>query len=63
MGGPEDIGLGSCLPEPHPSPQHHPLWLLKTILFLFLAALRGMWDLRSLSRDQTHTPCSGSAEF
>lgn len=24
--------------------------------------LRGMWDLTSLTRDQTHTPCMGSKE-
>ena len=29
-------------------------------LFSFLAALSGMWDLSSLTRDLTHTPCNGS---
>ena len=27
--------------------------------FLFLAALWGLWDLSSLTRDQAHAPCSG----
>ena len=27
---------------------------------LVLAVLRGIWDLSSLTRDQTHTPCIGS---
>ena len=27
---------------------------------LFSAALHSMWDLSSLTRDRTHTPCSGS---
>ena len=31
------------------------------ILF-FLAAQQGMQDLSSLTRDQTHVPCDGSAE-
>ena len=26
----------------------------------FLAMLHGMWDLSSLTRDQTHVPCIGS---
>ena len=30
-------------------------------LSLFLAALCSIWDLRSLTRDQTHAPCIGSA--
>ena len=30
--------------------------------FLFLTMPRGMWDLSSLTRDQTRVPCSGSAE-
>ena len=29
---------------------------------LFLAALHGMWDLSSLTRDRTCAPCIGSAE-
>ena len=28
----------------------------------FLAGLHSMWDLRSLTRDGTHTPCVRSAE-
>ena len=35
---------------------------LVTILLLFYALvfwLRGMWDLRSLTRDRTRTPCIG----
>ena len=31
-------------------------------LFIFLAASHNMWDLRSLTRNQTPAPCSGSAE-
>ena len=31
-------------------------------IFFFLAMLRGMWDLMSLTRDGTRAPCSGSAE-
>ena len=31
-------------------------------LGVFLAALHVMWDLNSLTRDQTHPPCSGSTE-
>ena len=33
--------------------------LLFYVLFLFFFWLRGMWDLSSLTRDQTHTPCIG----
>ena len=29
-------------------------------LFFFLAMLRSLWDLSSLSRDQTWVPCSGN---
>ena len=31
-------------------------------LFFFLVVLGNMWDLISLTRDQTYTPCSGSKE-
>ena len=31
-------------------------------LFFFLATPHGMWDLSSLTRDQTCAPCSGSTE-
>ena len=30
------------------------------LYFLFLAALVGLWDLCSLTRDQTHALCSGN---
>ena len=30
--------------------------------FFFLALPHSIWDLSSPTRDQTHTPCSGSAE-
>lgn len=30
-------------------------------LFSFLAALSGMWDLSSLTRDLAHTPCNREA--
>ena len=33
----------------------------KSELF-FLAAAQGKWDLSSITRDQTHTPCLGSEE-
>ena len=29
------------------------------LFFSFLTALRGMWDLSSLTRNQTHAPCVG----
>ena len=32
-------------------------WLL--LLLLFLPMLSGLWDLSSLTRDQTHAPCNG----
>ena len=34
--------------------------LLFYLILTFLAALRGMWDLSSPTRDRTHTPCIGS---
>ena len=30
--------------------------------YLFLVTLCSLWDLSSLTRDQTHGPCSGSTE-
>ena len=36
---------------------------LKTRILFCFAWLRGMWDLSSLTWDQTHTPCSGSVKF
>ena len=40
------------------------LLFLKTFtVFLFLAALGGMRDLSSPTRDRTHGPCIGSTEF
>ena len=39
------------------------LIILLCFLFLFFLAMpHGMWDLNPLIRDQTHTPCIGSAE-
>ena len=38
------------------------IFLFVTILFLFYVLVfwpGGMWDLRSLTRDGTHTPCIG----
>ena len=32
------------------------------ILTYLLVVLHDMWDLSSLTRDRTHTPCSGGAE-
>ena len=37
-------------------------FLKTTEISSFFFWLRGMRDLSSLTRDQTHTPCSGSAE-
>ena len=34
--------------------------VLDSFFFLFLASLCGMWDLSSLTKDQTLTPCIGS---
>ena len=31
--------------------------------FFFFAALHGMWDLSSLTKDRTHAPCRGSTEI
>ena len=36
--------------------------LLQNDFFFPLATLGGMWDLSSLTRDQTGAPCSGSTE-
>ena len=33
---------------------------LSFFFFFFLAMPRGMWDLSSWTRDQTHAPCSES---
>ena len=33
----------------------------KILLYIYLAVPGGIWDLSSLTRDQTHTPCIGSA--
>ena len=35
---------------------------LGIFFFFFLAALCSMWDLSSLTRDQTQAPCIGSME-
>ena len=35
---------------------------LRRLFFFFLATSRGMWDLSSLIRDQTHASCSGGME-
>ena len=34
----------------------------RQMLFNFLAAPRGTWDLSSPTRDRTHVPCIGSVE-
>ena len=34
------------------------LWVFLLLLFIFFDC--GMWDLSSLTRDQTHAPCTGS---
>ena len=38
------------------------VWFLVLFFAFFLATLRGMWDLSSLTRDWTHAPCGGSME-
>ena len=38
----------------------HPLFL--DLFFFVFVVLHGMWDLSSPTRDQTHTPCTGSLE-
>ena len=43
------------------SPHTSLSFLFVWIIFCFvLAVLRGTWDLSSLTRDRTHSPCSGS---
>ena len=37
-------------------------WILCSFSFFFCHAMHGMWDLTSLTRDQTLAPCSGSTE-
>ena len=37
-------------------------WLGILFIYVFLAASRGMWDLSSLIRDQTHAPCGRSTD-
>ena len=37
-------------------------FFLHHCLFLFLAMPPGMWDLGSLTRDQTHAPCSAGTD-
>ena len=34
-----------------------------TVIFVFLPEPRDMWDLSSLTRDQTQVPCSGNIKF
>ena len=36
--------------------------ILRSIFLLLLATLCSMWDLSSLTKDQTHAPCNGSSE-
>ena len=38
------------------------LFLVIQHYLCFLATLHGMWNLSSLTRDQTHAPCNGSME-
>ena len=35
---------------------------LVCLFYIFLATLHSMWDLISLTKDQTHAPCIRSAE-
>ena len=37
-------------------------WTTFFLIFIFLAALQGLWDLSSPTRDGTQAPCSGSSE-
>ena len=43
-------------------PRDFPL-LGGSFLFLFLATLRGIWDLSSQSRDKTHAPCIANVNW
>ena len=57
----------SCSMNPHDSPSFASSllsgnWNLVFIFFSFLAMLRGMWNLSSLTKDQTHASCSPSME-
>ena len=36
--------------------------LCQTLPTFFFLVATAMWDLSSLTRDQTHTPCTGSVE-
>ena len=44
------------------APRGKPPFLSFSFSFSFLAVPRSMWDLSSLTRDQTRAPCIGSAE-
>ena len=43
--------------------EYHTERYLLIFFFFFFAALHSAWDLSSLTRDQTHAPCIGSADF
>ena len=45
---------------PHTSPLHPDVVILSFLFFFCFYCLRGMWNLSSLTRDLTRTPCSGS---
>ena len=52
----------TCQPSFCVQPYDGTVAVFLPILFFSPAAPRGMWDLSSLTRDQTRTPCSGSTE-
>ena len=65
VGGGGEISLQyqseKTIKVPKARDMRHLILLFKKKFFLiFLAVQHGMWDLSSLTRDQTCTPCTGS---
>ena len=52
----------SIPPSPRNTLKAHTHFILPFLFSIFWPTLSGMWDLRSLTRDRTYTPCSGSME-
>ena len=46
----------------HPFNVYISFFFFSDFFCLFLVMPCDLWDLSSLTRDQTHSPCSGSAE-
>ena len=55
------LNLGITVTFPSATSQEK-LCVFFFFLILFLAALQDLWDISSLTRDQTHAPCIGSLE-